>query len=249
MFAENTRVVAFAAMPEVHLPNLEDDEDVPLERVAAPEPESATVTAVPADAGVSHRPSGLSAFRIILEVALIAMGVFLGLAGEQWRENAGQRDTAMASLRRLRSEVATNRDAVQRVKDYHATTRTELRTYLQRDAKHHQADSVRLNGIQIVPFEHTAWDLALTTQSLAHIDPDLAFGLSRIYNTQQTVSELSRGITQAMYLRPPAENLDGFLAALSVYYDDIVFFEPALLKMYGDILPRLDTAIDKEDVR
>jgi hypothetical protein len=81
------------------------------------------------------------------------------------------------------------------------------------------------------------------------MDSDLAFSLSRIYNTQQTVSELSRGMTQAMYARPPAENLEGFLAALTVYYDDIVIFEPSLLKMYDDVLPRIDQAIKKSDVK
>jgi hypothetical protein len=180
---------------------------------------------------------------------LIAMGVFLGLAGEQWRENVSYRENAMASLRRLRSEISANRDAVAHVKDYHATTRTSLKTYLQLDPKTRQGRSPEINGIQVVPFEHTAWDLALGTQALAHMDSDVAFNLSRIYNTQQTVSDLSRGITQAMYLRPPAENLDGFLAALTVYYDDIVFFEPALLKMYDDILPRLDQAISQSDVK
>jgi hypothetical protein len=52
-----------------------------------------------------------------------------------------------------------------------------------------------------------------------------------------------------MYLRPPAENLDGFLYALVVYYDDLVTFEPQMLKLYDDILPRPDTAIANEDVR
>ena len=198
---------------------------------------------------ITPRKPGLFGFRLILEVALIAMGVFLGLAGEQWRENARQRENAMASLRRLRSEVVTNREAVGRVEDYHATTRTSLRAYLQQDPKTRTPSAVRVAGIQIVSFEHTAWDLALTTEALGHIDSDLAFSLSRIYNTQQGVTDLSRGIAQAMYLRPPSENLDGFFAALALYYDDIVIAEPSLIKMYDEILPRLDTAISREDVR
>jgi len=143
----------------------------------------------------------------------------------------------MMSLRQLRSEVVTNRDAVQRVKDYHATTHSNLKAYLERDRKARQADAPSINGIQIVPFEHTAWDLALSTQAFGHIDPDLAFSLSRIYNTQQIAADLSRGITQAMYVRPPTENLDGFLAALTLYYDDIVLVEPELLSMYEKVAP------------
>lgn len=238
-------------MSEVHVPDLDDDDQASSDEAASAHSTETTpsVASSPAPVMPSRRTSGLSLFRIVLEVALIAMGVFLGLAGEQWRENTGQRESAMASLHRFRSELTTNRDAVARVKDYHATLRTNLKAYLQRDVKARQGDSPTINGIQAVVFERTAWDLALTTQSLAHVDPDLAFSLSRLYNTQQNVAELTQGILQAMYLRPPAENLDGFLYALVVYYDDLVTFEPLLLKMYEDLLPRLDSAIAKEDVR
>ena len=38
--------------------------------------------------------------------------MFLGLAGEQWREASHQRALAAASLRRFRAEIARNREAV-----------------------------------------------------------------------------------------------------------------------------------------
>jgi hypothetical protein len=54
----------------------------------------------PASPAATHRPQGKSLFKIALEVMLIAVGVFLGLAGEQWRENARHREMAEASIRR-----------------------------------------------------------------------------------------------------------------------------------------------------
>jgi hypothetical protein len=62
----------------------------------------------------------------------------------------------------------------------------------------------------------------LTTQPLAYIDPQLAFELSRIYTHQQELAGLTGGIMQAMYLRPPTENLEAFLRALALYYGDAV---------------------------
>ena len=56
----------------------------------------------PASPAATHRPQGKSLFKIALEVMLIAVGVFLGLAGEQWRENVRHREMAEASLRRFR---------------------------------------------------------------------------------------------------------------------------------------------------
>ena len=134
---------------------------------------------------------------------LIAVGVFLGLAGEQWRENARHREMAEAALRRFRSEIVTNRTAVANVKDYHVTMKKKLAAYFAADAKTRPTVQVQLQGVRPAFFEHTAWDLALATQSLAYIDPTLAFGLSRIYTSQQDYAELSRGVLQAMYLAEP----------------------------------------------
>jgi hypothetical protein len=56
------------------------------------------------------------------EVALIALGVFLGLAGEHWRSNAERRAQARAPFGAFRAEIATNHESVAAVKDY----RTEV---------------------------------------------------------------------------------------------------------------------------
>jgi hypothetical protein len=103
-------------MPEVHLPRLELDE-----------PE--TPASLPAPPG--HRPPRLKA---ALEVALIGVGVFLGLAGEQWRQSREQHEQAHATLRRFRAEIETSRSAVAAVKDYHATVLKSMSAYLSADA-------------------------------------------------------------------------------------------------------------------
>jgi hypothetical protein len=42
-----------------------------------------------------------------------------------------------------------------------------------------------------------------------------------------------------MYLLPPmSENPTPFFGALAIYYGDIVYYEPKLLEMYDEILPR-----------
>jgi hypothetical protein len=76
---------------------------------------------VPA-ARVGGRPIG----KIVLEVVLIATGVFLGLAGEQWRENAAYREDARRALQLLRTEILVNQSSVNRVEDYHASTSAVL---------------------------------------------------------------------------------------------------------------------------
>ena len=192
-----------------------------------------------------HHGGGKSLLKLTLEVLLIAVGVFLGLAGEQWRERAQHRELAEQSLRRFLTEVELNRKTVAAVKDYHVTTQGKLNAYFSADAKTRKATEVEIHGLQPAFFEHTAWDLALAQQSLAYIDSDLAFSLSRIYSVQQEYDVLSRGILQAMYLRTPRENLEGFLSAVNIYYGDVVGLEPKLIEAYDEVAPRLTAAIGK----
>src|SRR5262249_7091087 len=127
--------------------------------------------------------------------------------------------------------------------DYHVTIKKSLDIYFAADPKTRQTLDVQIKGLQPAIFEHTAWDLALATQSLAYIDPQLAFALSRIYGVQQTLAELTRGIMQAMYLRPPMENVGAFLGTVALYYGDLVLIEPKLLEMYDELVPRIDRAL------
>jgi len=223
-------------VPEVHLPHLDDDEEAD----AGPPSEVHTGQLARPDANQRSK----SLLKIGLEVLLISTGVFLGLMGEQWRERARHHEVAEASLRRFREEILANRKAVAAVKDYHTTTKQSLDAFFAADARTRSTHDVTVRGIQPASFERTAWDLALMTQSLTFVDPSLAFALSRIYTAQQGYADLSRGILQAMYLLPPmSENPTPFFGALSVYYGDIVYYDPKLLELYDEILPQIDRAL------
>ena len=180
------------------------------------------------------------------EVVLIALGVFLGLAGEQWRQNAADREQAEETLRRFRGEMTANRAQVEGVLDYHRTQLAAVRKYLEADASARAGLAPAFQGLKPPFLDRTAWDLALATQSLAHIDSDLAYGLSRIYLLQDFVDELGRGIAQAMFLRPPQQEYVAFLSAVDLYYGDLVGLEPELVKAYDLVIPEIDRALGDE---
>ena len=46
---------------------------------------------------------------------------------------------------------------------------------------------------------YAAWDVALATQSLAYIDPDLVASMSSAYRLQQMYEDAHRNIQQAQY--------------------------------------------------
>ena len=213
-------------MPEVHLPHLDDHE----------EPAPAAVTSP------MHQPRGKGLLKLGLEVLLISAGVFLGLAGEQWRESREHRERAAASLRRFHTELADNRKTVAAVREYHATLRTNLRNYLTATPEQRKSISVSMEGIRPALFETTAWDLALATQSLADIPQDIAYDISRVYRIQQEYAQLTQGMLNSMYINSPYGAGDGFMMAVAVYLDDVVLLEPQLVKVYDEILPKIEAA-------
>jgi hypothetical protein len=186
-------------------------------------------------------PQRALVWKALLEVVLISAGVFLGLAAEQWRSDRQHRDQAHQALQRFKTEIEANRAAVMKNQDYRARIRTDITAYL--DPRLRPTVNLQMEGIKPVNFEHTAWDLALVTQSLADIDSTLAFELARVYGQQQIYTSLTGGLMQAMYLRPPSENLTAFLHSVKIYLDDIVEFDPGLVKMYDEVVPLIDRAL------
>ena len=181
-----------------------------------------------------------------LEVVLISAGVFLGLLGEQWRENAEHRALANASLHRFRAEFQANKIEVERVHGRHVQQRQALEKYF---AEHH---AVLLDGGRPLPqpvpdmatdsagVTYAAWDLALATQSLAYIDPDLVAAMSSAYRLQQMYEDAHRNIQQSQYSSGvPVDMLRGHMT----YFGDASLYEELMLERYEGILSGLDRAI------
>lgn len=187
-----------------------------------------------------------SFFKIGLEVALISAGVFLGLLGEEWREKAGHQALADASLLRFRAEHRANKAEVERVHGRHVQQRQALEKYF---AEHQAALlDVRQPLPQPVPdmatdsagVAYAAWDVALATQSLAYIDPDLVAAMSSAYRLQQMYEDAHRHIQQAQYsANMPIHLMRGHMT----YFGDASLYEELLLKQYDAILSRLDKAL------
>jgi hypothetical protein len=197
---------------------------------------------------LGEHTSGKSIVHIALEVILISTGVFLGLMGEQWRDRAHQRELAEQALRRFRTEIVENRKAVEAVKDYHVKLQKQLQAEYEKPAAKRSGDNIEFHGIRPSNFDHAAWDLALGTQSLAYIDSDVGVKLSNIYNLQGRIADMTRGVTESMYVTPPIDdrNTTTFMGAVMIYYGDMIIFEPRLLTMYDDALQKIDKALGEK---
>jgi hypothetical protein len=226
-------------MPELHVPDLDDDEQ-------AVRPTS-TSAVLPAAAPLHRRHSFL---KILLEVVLITAGVFLGLAGESWRETREHRKHAAQSLRMFREELESNRKAVLRVHQKHQEQEEGLSNYFAANGPALMAAMLdpRKPLPQPVPeivtdsavFDYSAWDVALATESLAYIDPKLVAMISDAHRMQQMIEDDHKAIAQVTY---SFQNQVHWLRGLASYFGDTALHEKLLLERYDKLLPRLDQAI------
>lgn len=185
-----------------------------------------------------------SALRVILEVALIGIGVFLGLMGEQWRERAQHRELAQESLRRFHAEFVANRNAVAAVRRHHIDGFNRIRSYLRADTATRAELGMPFRGTHPAFLEYAAWDVALATQSLVHVDSDLAHAIAHVYSVQRQLDDATRDITHVMYLKT-LDNLPSLLSSMAIYFGDCNLIEPRLLSLYDAMLLRLDRALGR----
>jgi hypothetical protein len=143
-------------------------------------------------------------------------------------------------LARAGSEIEMNREAVLKNMDYHAETHAGLAAYLAAPATERAGLSVPFDGIRIPRFESNAWDLALATGSLAYLDAELAFALSRTYALQAMTNQLGGSLAQRMYAQPPKVEPDAFMGVLELYYDDLTDIEPELVPAYDTLIVAID---------
>jgi hypothetical protein len=217
-------------MPDAHLPHLDDD----------------------TEPAASAQPKRMwkSLLKVGLEIVLITTGVFLGLAGEQWRESVRHRDLAHASLERFREEFRRNRAEVLRVHERHVVEERDMSAYL----RAHDGELSAHAGDPRTPipgpvpdmvtdhagFDYSAWEVAVATQSLAYVQPDLVAVMSAAYRLQEVYDDSHRAIAQTSY---SAVNEVQYLRGVTTWFGDVVLYEELLLKRYETILARLDSEL------
>lgn len=184
--------------------------------------------------------------KVAIEVVLITAGVFLALVGEQWRQDATTRELAETSLRRFKAEIQTNRNAVVAMTPYHADIKKQLEAFLASDQpktpENFKVDTP--NSLGPIFFEESAWELAIATQSMAYIDADVAFALSRAYSIQRSYSGIQWAIVNStVYGRSMGQDFEGYWRSVSSFLGDVTAFDPLLTKAYDDALPLIDRAL------
>ena len=159
-------------------------------------------------------------------------------------------ELAEQSLITFREEFRSNRAAVLRVHQRHEEQEKGMFDYFNANGPALMASMVdpRKPLPRPVPdivtdsavFDYSAWDVALATESLAHIDPELVAMISDAHRMQQMVEEDHKVIQQVTY---SFQNQVYWLRGLAGYFGDTALHERLLLERYEKLLPRLDKAL------
>ena len=188
-----------------------------------------------------------SFLKLLIEVVLIGLGVFLALLADQWRDEHQHRENAREILHYFREEIAANQKAVQNERDYHQKLLQDVESFETSDRPKTLPSfmtDVHFNGVHPITFEQTARDLALANQSLSYLNPQLAYGISRVYTRQQALQTLQYSFLQTAFIpstyASPAAT--GFVTAMKNYLIDVNIQESDLLRSYSDLLPQIDAA-------
>jgi hypothetical protein len=197
---------------------------------------------------MSFRGGQRSFLNLLFEVVLIAVGVFLALWANNWHEDHEHRAQAKATLRNFAGEMEANRQATESNRSYHETLSRELVQFLRSNDPPSQerfGKEVHFQGARPVIFEHTAWDLALATQALAYLKPELAFDISKVYTQQNAFQTLENSFLASTFT--PAsmsnDNPKGFATAMVIYLADVNQQEPAILQLYDKVIPEVKRAL------
>ncbi|HVZ77785.1 MAG TPA: hypothetical protein VG818_07385 [Gemmatimonadaceae bacterium] len=188
---------------------------------------------------------------LLLELVMIGVGVFLGLMAEQWRESRQHHELAMEAIRNFRTELASNAAHVKAFVPYHDSLRVAVDRFVAEPGPHTFTRFQReasFHGIAPVTFEHTAWDLALATQSLAYLDPKLAYRVSVVYTTQAAFQTYENAFIQTAFAPSTfahGDDATGLTQSLASYMGDVALNEPMLLKQYDALIPALDSALGR----
>jgi hypothetical protein len=191
---------------------------------------------------------------LLIEVVLVSLGVFLALLANNWHENQEHRAQAQAALRNFVGEMEANLEATQHNRQYHETLVRELGQFLQSKApptEERFGNEVHFEGVRPVIYEHTAWDLALATQALSYLKPDLAFDISKVYTDQNAFQTLENSFLASAFTPASlaSDNVKGLTTAMLFYLRDVNQLEPVLISRYEKVIPEIKRTLTGEAAR
>ena len=189
-----------------------------------------------------------SAVRLLVEVVLIVLGVFLGLFVNEMRIEQRDRSRTQGALERIKTELQANQGRITRISDHHVAVRDSLHMFLSQPDFLENPPSLQelwpamSGGFGVPEVQDHAWTLANRQGALEHMDITTATILSQTYSLQEFYTDKYERLSDNFYI---AANIGpgsraGLVIALALLANDIVNHEEDLTEGYAQALEILE---------
>jgi hypothetical protein len=173
----------------------------------------------------------------LVESFFVVGSILLALAVDSWSENRDFAELADQSLGIFEQEILRNRAALEEVSPFHEGIRDLLAQMLNGSEVQAELKNV-MEGLETPVLLNTAWETAMATGALTHIDMQIVSALSLTYSIQERFGMESRT------LRPPptpssrlsASELDEGVRAAHDYMVSLTRGESELMTVLGEAL-------------
>jgi hypothetical protein len=217
---------------------------------AALEPDDTKPMVARRRARVASTPTWL--LRITVESFLIVMSILAALAVENWREQRGNHRLAVKSLLIFEREMRQNLALLDNNAPFHNGMH-ELLTQAHVDPEH-EVDLASVIGFvealqqeqnQQSLLRNTAWQTALATGALTHIDVETVSALSLTYSMQQRFVEESRASLPRLVQSVTISSIQQRSAVEETYeyVNDLVAAEQELRGFYKQALEIINNTL------
>lgn len=175
--------------------------------------------------------------RVLVESLLIMLSITMALAVDQWKSDRQDRALARKSLQSFQREIQLNQARLEDIAPYHAGLRAMLAKMdsAGRPGGAELREVVGGEGLRPPFLLDAAWQTALATGVLRHMDYETVSALSMTYTLQSRFKELGRD--QAPLLTGDSRlQQEEVLAATLRYLTDVTGGEEELQTVYAQAL-------------
>ncbi len=128
--------------------------------------------------------------RLAFEIFLLVASAMLALAVNDWNNDRERSRLAHRVLLELQTEIAQNRQGIDSVLGYHEKMRESFRSSREALAKGEAWEyPAEFEGLNQILFQRAAYDSALLSQTLPHLEPATLSALSALYTQQEEYTQ------------------------------------------------------------
>lgn len=159
-----------------------------------------------------RKPAWLA--EVIVQSIAVTVSILLALWVDQWKQRRAERTLAVESMRNFVEEISKNQSRIDDILMYHEGLQSHLQHVDSTHSIRTQTDfrnEVGLDGLRPPSLGQSAWQTAVATGVLAHLDFRTVSLLSFTYNLQDRLRDDGRtgfqSVMQASDFRPGGADL------------------------------------------